>query len=71
MEREKPRFLSLSVSALPCARAAPRVVDDAGGSDNVSYKHAAATPAHLLCQEDRQENGYVPTVGRWGSEWPS
>ncbi|GAB0098580.1 hypothetical protein DMENIID0001_143320 [Sergentomyia squamirostris] len=20
---------------------------------------------------DRQDGGYVPTVGRWGSEWPS
>lgn len=41
------------------------------GRNSLSDAAAASIRAISASVNDNDDGGYVPTVGRWGSEWPS
>lgn len=68
LEREKTQQLSVSVSSGCDASVAGRVTLKHGGD-----KTGKCLPVtfNTSTTETSDLGGYVPTVGRWGCEWPS
>lgn len=57
MEREKPSFIKGDE---------PGLAGKQGRSDLICARSTVK-----IASVERQDGAYVPTVGRWGNEWPS
>lgn len=57
MEREKPTTIKGDE---------PGLTGKVQGRNDLNGTHAIS-----LTSVERQDGAYVPTVGRWGNEWPS
>lgn len=84
MEREKNLFISGDAPGLYCTKLQSRTthgnaillsspIGIAINGTAAALAHAATAMAvtELSYNNCNSDGGYVPTVGRWGSEWPS
>lgn len=72
MEREKIKQpVSVLSTSANCAGGSDVGLLNGVNINGLSFFNGSATTWKLGVSEDHSEGDYVPTVGRWGCEWPS